>query len=92
MKTKDFFKSLSESEFDEAEQIEREVQEACKEGWSEETMLTFVQCAMVLRKISPVRIPNLLDLALRQGAMAVVAIFKPTSKKRAIRKSKLSGI
>jgi hypothetical protein len=93
MKTKEFLKTLSEAEINEAEQIECEVQEACKQGWSEETMITFIRSAMALRKNTPVLIPNLLDLALRQGVVAIVATFYGAkSKKRALRKSKLSGV
>ena len=88
-----FFEQLSKAGFDEAEQIERDMQEACKEGWSEETAWAFIHGVMLLRKKMTVLVPNALDLALREGIRSVVAtVYETKPKKRTLNvKSKLSG-
>ncbi len=94
---KKFFAQLSEAELDEAEQVERDVQAAFQQGWSEETASAFIHGVMLIRKRQPdMLIPNMVDLALRQGIASIVASVYVTEgavpQKRKINgKSKLSG-
>jgi hypothetical protein len=94
-----FFAQLSEAELDEAEQIEKDVQAVFAEGWTKETAQTFVHAVMLIRKRKPgFLIPNMVDIALRQGIVGIVATVygskeaaQPKPKRTLNGKSKLSG-
>ena len=97
---KKLFAGLSEAELDEAEQIEKDVQAAFAEGWSAETASAFVRGAMLIRKKVPdMDVARVVDLALHQGVVAIVAglyglgLNRDVSRKpkRTNGKSKLSG-
>jgi hypothetical protein len=93
---KKFFAQLSDADWDQAEQIEKDVQAAFAEGWSEETALVFVPAALLIRKKVPdMAVRNVVDLALREGILALAATLYGVDReglqkpKRANGKSKL---
>ncbi|MGO9937182.1 MAG: hypothetical protein ACLPH3_05880 [Terracidiphilus sp.] len=89
---KEWLEQLSEAEAAQAEQMEKEAHDAADEGWSEETALAFVRGAMLIKERIPgTRIPNLLDMAIRQGIAGLVAtVYAP--KRGTARRGKLSGV
>jgi hypothetical protein len=69
-----WFAKLSEAELDQAEQIEKDLQAACAQGWSGATAEAFVRGVMLLKKKIPdLAVGNVADMALREGVIAMVA-------------------
>jgi hypothetical protein len=88
MDVKTYLKTLAESDWDTAEQIEAEAHATAVEGLTEEVAVLFVQTVFAVRGVVPdARVSNIYDMALKLGLPCVAASVLPKTeakpKKRA---------
>jgi hypothetical protein len=95
MTNEEFFKSLDEAGFDEAEAIEAEACKIFQEGWSKEVAAKFVRTVMELRRgpCPETNVESAIESTLKYGLSVIrhTAGLDGCKPKTTKRKSRLSG-
>ena len=92
MTDKEFVQRLSDAKAKEAEDIEAEIHQILKDGFSEETGLSFVRAVMAIRDLEPAStVGGIYDTALQVGLREVVVKLLERTKRKTKTGPKLSG-
>ena len=81
----EFFKSMSQADWDKAGAIETEIGEILDQGFTEEVGIKFVRTVMSIRKVMPgATVGGVYDQALSAGLNYLSArVLKPATQKKA---------
>ena len=75
--TDNYFEQLTEAEVDEHEQIETELNNTVRDGFTERSALAFVKTAVAIRKMQPsATIAGIFDAALVSGLDVVLSSLR----------------